>query len=78
MSFLYRGGCFLPFLIIFNLFFGWLFFGVRVWLAIGLGLSLVFVIYSYLLSRRISFGINKPASKGNIIDVEAEVLPEKK
>ncbi len=78
MNFIYRGGCFLPFLIIFNLFFGWLFLGVRAWLVIGLGLSLVFVIYSYLLSRRISSGIKNPAVKGNVIDVEGEVLPDKK
>ncbi|MDD3087866.1 MAG: hypothetical protein PHP89_04795 [Candidatus Omnitrophica bacterium] len=78
MGFLYRGGCFLPFLIIFNLFFGWLFLGFRLWLVVGLGLSLVFLIYSYLLSRKITSGINKPAAKSNVIDVEGEVLPDRK
>jgi len=76
MTLFYRGGCLLPFLIIFNLIFGRLFFSFKVWLAVGGVLILLFFIYSYILSRKILSGVNTVNKKSGAIDVEGEVLPD--
>ncbi len=67
-----RAGCFLPLLIILNLFFGWLVFKPLEWLAIGVALVLLFLLNSLIAARKILSG----AQRGNrsIIDVEGEVL----
>ncbi|MBN2831629.1 MAG: hypothetical protein JXL82_05100 [Candidatus Omnitrophica bacterium] len=78
MTLFYRGGCILPFLIIFNLFFGWMFFGVKAWIFIEIILIVVLMIYSYILSRKIISGVNSFGKRGNAIDVEGEVVREKK
>ena len=75
MTLFYKGGCFLPFLIIFNLIFGLLFFPVRTWLAIEGILIILFMFYSYIFSRRI---LNSIKGKDNVIDVEGEVVEDKK
>jgi len=76
MTVFYNSGCFLPFLIIFNLFFGRLFFSFKVWLAIEGILVGLFVISAYIFSRRIIKNM-KEKSRGNVIDVEAEVVNER-
>ncbi len=81
MTFLYRGGCLLPFLIIFNFLFGWMFFGFKTWLIIQLVLVLIFTLYSYILSRKIISQFSEVAKNPggvakdpNVIDVEGEVV----
>lgn len=74
MTVFYSSGCLLPFLIIFNLIFGRLFFNARTWLAIEGILIIIFIVYSYIFSRRI---INSVKRKDNVIDVEGEVIEER-
>jgi membrane protein implicated in regulation of membrane protease activity len=76
MTVFYNSGCVLPFLIIFNLFFGRLFFSFKAWLAIEGILVGLFVISAYIFSRRIIKNM-KEKSRGNVIDVEAEVVNER-
>lgn len=73
MNLLYRGGCFLPFLLIFNFFFGWIFLGFRAWILIEIILVIILMIYSYFLSRKIISEVNGSGRKDNVIDVESEV-----
>lgn len=69
-----RTGCLLPFLIIFNLFFGLLFFRPFVWLLIQVILILLFLINGYIITRKIS-----PSSRrNNVIDVKGEIVEEDK
>ena len=71
-----RTGCLLPFLITFNLFFGWLFLKPAIWLAVEAILILLFLLNLMFLTR----GDSSFASgdrKGDVIDTEGEVLEEK-
>jgi len=77
MALLYRGGCLLPFLIIFNLFFGRLFFSPKAWLITEGVLILVFFVYSYILSRKLMAGVKSAGRRGDVIDVEGEVVSDK-
>jgi uncharacterized membrane protein len=66
----------LPFLIIFNLFFGLLFLRPLVWLFIQAILILLFLIKGYIITRKIN-----SASRGkrnDAIDVKAEIVEEGK
>lgn len=74
MAVFYNSGCLLPFLIILNLFFGRLFFSFRTWLAVGGVLIILFLVNSYIFSRRI---INSVRRKDNVIDVEGEVIQDR-
>jgi antibiotic biosynthesis monooxygenase (ABM) superfamily enzyme len=74
MNLFYRGGCFLPFLIIFNFFFGWIFFGLRAWILIEIILIIILMIYPYILSRKIMSGVNSAGKRRNAIDVEGKVI----
>jgi uncharacterized membrane protein len=65
-------GCLLPFLLIFNLFFGWLFFRPIVWLLIGLILILLFILNSLFITKKVS----TTSYKKDVVDVEAEVLKD--
>ncbi|MDD5431885.1 MAG: hypothetical protein PHO70_02735 [Candidatus Omnitrophica bacterium] len=76
-SFIYLGqsGCLLPVLILFNLFFGWIFFKPLIWLGIGGILVLLFIINSYILVKKVS---NMASAKNkSAIDVEAEIIEDK-
>ena len=73
-----RTGCLLPLVIFFNLFFGWIFFPTRLWLAIEGILILLFFLNSYILLRHFS---NKAANTGRrgrkgVIDVEGKVIKD--
>lgn len=76
MTLFYNSGCLLPFLIIFNLFFGRMFFSPRIWLAVEGVLIILFLINSYIFSRRIINSV-KRKDKGNVIDVEGEVIKDR-
>lgn len=67
-------GCLLPLLIILNLFFGWMFLKPIAWLLTEGILILLFMINSYILSRRIS---SFSAKRDKVIDVEGEVVEDK-
>lgn len=73
--FLSRGGCLLPALIIFNLFFGRLIFKPSHWLIIEAILLLLFLANTYLVTRKIASGF--PKRHSDAIDVEGEVVQEK-
>jgi hypothetical protein len=74
MAIFYNSGCLLPFLIIFNLFFGRLFFNFRTWLVVGGVLIILFLVNSYIFSRRIIKSVRR---KDNVIDVEGEVVKDR-
>ena len=70
-----RTGCLLPVLIFFNLFFGWIFFPLRLWLAIEGILILLFFLNSYILLRRFSnIAPNTSGGRKGVIDVEGKVI----
>ncbi|MFA6358099.1 MAG: hypothetical protein WCY09_05480 [Candidatus Omnitrophota bacterium] len=71
-----NSGCLLPFLIIFNLFFGRLIFNsTRLWLGVEAVLVLIFVIKINILARKINRQF-KPNSK--IVDIQGYVVEEDK
>jgi len=70
-----NAGCFLPFLIIFNLLFGWIFFKPIIWLFQEAILILLFMVHSYILLKR---NFASPLRRSDAIDVKAQVLDEEK
>jgi len=81
-GFLFTGqsGCLLPMLIMFNLFFGKLIFiSNRLWLGVEAILILLFIIKIHTFVRKISQLVRPESrSRGKVIDVEGEVINEKK
>jgi len=75
MLFVSRAGCFLPFLIIFNLLFGWMFFKLLAWLLIEVGLVLLFMLSARIAMRKV---FSAPSRRGNVIDIEGEAVDEKR
>ena len=78
-QFIWQGqsGCWLPMLIIFNLFFGKLFFhSTAVWISIEGALIFLFILKIHLFVRKIS-GQLRPEGRGGAIDVEGNVVEEK-
>jgi len=65
------GGCLLPFLIVFNLFFGHLFLKTSHWLALEGILIALFIFNSYLFTKRLFSAAKK---RDNVIDVEGKVV----
>lgn len=77
MSFFFiKSGCFLPFLALFNLIFGWLVFPPLIWLSLEGILILLFIINSCILVRRLSaMASNTDLSKrSGAIDVEGKAV----
>ncbi|MFC1675318.1 hypothetical protein ACFL1K_05495 [Candidatus Omnitrophota bacterium] len=74
-TFLSRTGCFLPFLIFFNLFFGWMFLRPAHWLLLEGLLILFFLINSYIITRKV---VSTASRYDNTIDTEGEVVDERK
>lgn len=73
----------LPILIIFNLFFGKLIFSsTRLWLGVEAGLILLLIININIMASKISRGFTSSGQnhspQGNIIDIEGEIVEEKK
>ncbi len=66
-------GCFIPLLIILNLFFGKLFFSTQEWLAIEGILLVLLLLTSYISLRRFSSASRRDRQK-NVIDVEGKVV----
>ena len=76
--FIGQAGCLLPIIILFNLFFGWIFFPTRTWLLIEGILIILFFINSFIFLRRVSTMASGSASKRDgVIDVEGEIVEEK-
>jgi membrane protein implicated in regulation of membrane protease activity len=67
-------GCLLPFLIILNFFFGWVFLGLGYWLLTEVFLVLFFILTSYIMARRL---FRSPKRDDGVIDVEGEVIEDK-
>ncbi len=72
--FVAQTGCLLPILMLFNLFFGWMFFKPLVWLGIEGALALLFILNSYFLKKRIS---SFSPRRGKVVDVEAEIVEDR-
>ena len=73
--FVTQAGCLLPFLIMFNLLFGWVFLKPLHWLSIEGIMILLFIINAHIVARKIFPSSSKHS---NVIDVEGEVIEEKK
>jgi len=78
-------GCFLPLLIIFNLFFGRLIFGsVRLWLGVEAVLVLIFILKIRLIVSRLSrqFSPQGPdgqtPAQGKVVDIQGQVVEDAK
>lgn len=66
------------FLIIFNLFFGWIFLRPLHWLLFEIGLIVFLLLQSWIFTRRI---ISRSFGKSKVIDIKGEIIkdePEKK
>ncbi len=74
LVFFAKTGCFLPLLIILNIFFGLIFFKPFIWLSIGIILGLLFFANFFLLAKKITSFSSKKNSQ--VIDVDGEVLKE--
>jgi len=75
LFFVSRTGCLLPFLILFNLLFGWMFFKLLAWLLIEGVLILLFILNARMAMRKI---FSSSSKRSNVIDVEGEVVEEKR
>lgn len=85
--FFYRTGCLLPQLIALNFFFGWILFGVRLWLIIEAVLIFFFLLNAVIITKKI-FPLNSKANSASIknssrsksgkavVDIEGEVLSD--
>ena len=80
-----QAGCFLPFLITFNLFFGWMFLSKFRWLLLEAGLILIFIINGVIITRKIFSAAASSTSSSNpspqrkgVIDVDAQIIDEDK
>ncbi len=84
-------GCLLPFLIIFNLFFGKLIFNsTRLWLGVEAILILIFILKINVMARKIGqlgrglasdsqgHGQQGHRPQGRVIDIEGKVVEDKK
>jgi len=69
-----RTGCLLPFLIIFNLFFGWIFFRPLVWIATEALILLLFSLNLIILKKKI---FSSQGRRDDVIDVEGEILQDR-
>ena len=77
-QFIWQGqsGCLLPILIIFNLFFGKLFFhSTAIWLSIEGALIFLFILKIHLFVRKINGQFQQKCRNG-AIDVEGKVIEE--
>lgn len=72
--FISHAGCFLPLLIILNLFFGWLFFSFIHWLLIELGLIILFTINSIIFTKKIFSTVSEDS---DIVDIEGKVVEDR-
>ena len=71
-----NSGCLLPFLIVFNLFFGKLVFSsLRLWLTIEAVLVLIFILKVNIFLRKLTQPSGKP--RGKVIDISGQVVDEK-
>jgi len=74
-------GCLLPFLIIFNLFFGWIFLKPLHWLLLEIVLVVFFALNGFILIKSITIHRGQSdkrhiRGRGNAIDTEAEVIKD--
>lgn len=76
LFFVSQTGCLLPFLILLNLLFGWMFFKPLIWVLVGGALGLLFIFNARVMMRKI-FSSSAP-KYDNVIDIEGEVIEEKK
>lgn len=76
-------GCFLPFLIIFNLFFGrFIFNSTRLWLGVEAILILIFILSINIMRRKIIRQFGQPGRGrrrgGKVVDIPGQVVGEEK
>jgi hypothetical protein len=69
-------GCLIPLLLVLNLLFGWMFLSFRHWLLVEAALFLLFIIHSFIFTRRMLSRASQQR-KGDVIDVEAEVVEDR-
>ncbi|MCX5711495.1 MAG: hypothetical protein NTY47_00255, partial [Candidatus Omnitrophica bacterium] len=72
-----QSGCFLPFLIVLNLFFGWMFFKPATWLFVEAALAVILLINSWFFVKKISSQTQSRTKRKGSIDIEAQVLDDK-
>lgn len=68
-------GCLLPMLMIFNLLFGWIFLKPKLWLITEAILILLFIINSFIITRKIISTSSK--KRDDAIDVKGEVVEDR-
>ncbi len=68
-------GCLIPLLLVLNLLFGWMFLSPKTWLLTEAVLFLLFLLNSFIFTRRISSAALRPRRR-DVIDVEGEIVNE--
>jgi hypothetical protein len=76
--FLSRSGCLLPLAIIFNSLFGWVFLKPKEWLIVEAILIIIFMLNGYIMTRKIMSAATVSKKRPGAIDVEAEVVEDKR
>lgn len=71
--FVSRTGCLLPFLLLFNLLFGWMFLKPLAWLSIEAVLFLLFILNTRIAARKFT---STSLKRRGAIDVEGEDIRE--
>ncbi|MBU1125189.1 MAG: hypothetical protein KKC84_04115 [Candidatus Omnitrophica bacterium] len=69
-------GCLLPFLIVFNFLFGWIFLRPLVWIVLEGVLLLLFLYNSLAITRRVVQSSSPRNTRAEVIDVEAQTVEE--
>ncbi len=72
-----QSGCFLPFLIVFNLIFGWVFLKPATWILVEAVLVILFLLSSWFFVKKISSAANTSAKRKGSIDIEGQILDDK-
>ncbi len=76
LFFVSQTGCLLPFFIVLNLVFGWMFLKPLTWVLVGGILVLLFILNARIMMKKI---FSSSVSKyDNVIDIEGEPVEEKK
>ena len=73
-----QAGCLLPFLITFNLFFGWMFLRKSHWLLLEAGLIFTFIINSIIITKKFFYAAGTLPKRSGAIDVDAQVIDDDK
>ena len=69
-------GCLVPFLLVANFLFGWMFLNFKQWLLVEAVLLLLLWLNSFILSKKITRNAPRRGSRRGVIDVEGKIVDD--